>query len=789
MFPWEDAAEAGFNDWSVTSLTTLPGWAVFLLTAGLMVAFLVVLESLRKAPWRVKLPLLTLRALGLLCVLALVLEPGVQLQQVSSTPGRVAVLLDVSRSMGLPVGDAPASSEDDPRRHSRLERAQNFLQEARGALASLPGALSLEGAVFHQDVESATFEDLVAAAPQGNSSNIAKALTTAMASKPGRPLAGVLLISDGADNVDLPGNTIPNELREKLRAAGVPIHTFTLGHERGFKDVAVASVAADDFAFVRNPLEVEATISARGFPGMTIPVTLKREGRVIAQTTAVLPDGDGTVDVRFKFEPRDVGEAIYSVEVAEQVGEVLVDNNRRSFTLKIIRDRIRVLQVAGRPSWDVRFLRKLLKENPSVDLISFFILRTPRDQTAVRQEELSLIPFPTRELFTEELGTFDVVIFQNFNFAPYEMGGYLPNVRDFVVNKGGGFAMVGGELSFSEGGYDGTPLADILPVTLPPGRGHYVEEQYTPTVTEAGKRHPILSLGNTDPVTMMQNLPPFEGFNGSVGLQPGSEALLTHPAPRSGPSGQPVLAVREVGKGRTLSLHSDSLWFWALPDAAKGGRGTAHRELWANAIRWLIGDPALSRVRVEAKSGAFDPNEPVVLVVRAFDSGYGPLAGATVDLTLEGVGDNAPAAPTPDSVLPPSNARKVTSLQGETGPEGEWVVRLPSPGPGAYRARVTARAKGAALGTDEDAFLVRSADREIADGAPRPELMAALSELTGGTQIESGDEIAGLQWKVPEGVRVHKRKSIPLWDRWQVALAFALLWGLEWALRRRQGYA
>ncbi|MBI5493614.1 MAG: hypothetical protein HY904_01225 [Deltaproteobacteria bacterium] len=766
-----DAQDLAYNDWSITALSPWP-WPVLAAAVVLLaVAAWVVAGPLRTAPGATRRLLLGLRALGLLAGAALLVEPGLQLQQVSSTPGRVAVLLDTSRSMGLPSGgEAPAT---------RMDRAREFVTVAAAALQRLPPSVSVESWTFDRALAPSTAEALRTVAPAGDRSDLWRALTGVLDGRPGKPLAGVLLISDGADTHDLPGNGLPLEAAERLRRAGVPVHTVALGAERGYRDVAVESVRADDFAFVRNPLEVEATLVATGYDALDLPVTLRRDGRVVAVTQVQLPGGGGRAVARFKFEPRDVGEAVYAVEVPAQVGEVIVDNNRRSFTLKTIRDRIRVLQVAGRPSWDVRFLRRLLKENPSVDLISFFILRTPSDNANVRQDELSLIPFPTRELFTEELGTFDVVVFQNFNFGPYEMGAYLPNVRQFVLN-GGGFAMVGGELSFSEAGYDSTVLADVLPVRLPPGRGHYVEEPYTPTVTEAGRRHPIMALPGGRVGDVVGRLPQFEGFNLTDGLAPGAEALLTHPAPRSGPRDQPVLAVREVGKGRTLSLMTDNLWFWALPDAGADGRGTAHRELWANAIRWLIGDPALSRVRVEARGGAFDPGQPVELVVRAFDASYRPLPGAHAELVLEGALEGG------DAAVP---YRAVAQQKGVTGPEGEWVVRVPSPGPGAYRARVTARAAAGSLGSDEDAFLVRQSDREIAEGAPRPELMAALSEASGGTVVRSPDDVGGLEWKIPEGVRVHRRRTEPLWDRWEAGAVFALLWALEWVLRRRAGFA
>ncbi len=133
----------------------------------------------------------------------------------------------------------------------------------------------------------------------------------------------------------------------------------------------------------------------------------------------------------------------------------------------MIRDRVRVLHLSGRPSWDERFLRSMLRRDPNVDLVSFFILRTETDEQPWNHNDLSLIPFPTFEIFEEQLRSFDLVIFQNFNYAPYGVEPFLPNVRDYVEG-GGALAMVGGDLSFASGGYGATALRDVLPVELPP---------------------------------------------------------------------------------------------------------------------------------------------------------------------------------------------------------------------------------------------------------------------------------------------------------------------------------
>ena len=143
----------------------------------------------------------------------------------------------------------------------------------------------------------------------------------------------------------------------------------------------------------------------------------------------------------------------------------------------------------------------MLRRDPNVDLVSFFILRTETDEQPWNRNDLSLIPFPTYEIFEEQLRSFDLVIFQNFNYAPYGVEPFLPNVRDYVEG-GGALAMMGGDLSFASGGYGATALRDVLPVELPPtpptltgaGDADLTTDAFRPRLTAEGRTHPVTSL-------------------------------------------------------------------------------------------------------------------------------------------------------------------------------------------------------------------------------------------------------------------------------------------------------
>jgi uncharacterized membrane protein len=223
------------------------------------------------------------------------------------------------------------------------------------------------------------------------------------------------------------------------------------------------------------------------------------------------------------------------------------------------------LQVAGAPSWDVKFLRRFLEGDPSVQLVSFFILRTQRDlATSYTERELSLIQFPYERLFEEDLWTFDVVIFQNFDaenyFDPYQSGTLLGNVREYVEN-GGAFVMIGGDRSFGLGHYGATPLADLLPRrAVAIGRAADTAS-FLPMLTEEGERHPITRLVAEagENAEWWKRLHPLDGTNVVLRAKPDAAVLLAHPD-RKDADGRPlpILAVQEVGAGRSMALTVDA---------------------------------------------------------------------------------------------------------------------------------------------------------------------------------------------------------------------------------------
>jgi len=765
---------AGYNAWRFTLLSPFPPWLITLIAIAAVCSVILAWRGLRSEarPHR-RAILVALRAAAALLALFLLLEPAVRLLQTARVKNRLAVLVDASRSMHFPV--APGGP-------SRAEAASAFIARHRAALESLSDRVAVEWYTFERDLAPADPAALAQGlAPRGGRTDLMGALKAVSAgSGAGRKLAGALVISDGADNVALSEGMTPSA-RAELKALGIPVTTVALGSGSP-KDLAIERVAVDDFAFVRNTVVVEVTLSARGFGNEEVPLALRREGTVVARATVKLESGKERYTVPLAFAPDTIGTFVFTVAAPVYPGEAVAENNARSFVLRVIRDRVRVLLVAGRPSWDERFLRGLLKQDPNVDLISFFILRTSTN-TPGPQDELSLIPFPVPEIFGEQLRTFDAVFFVDFAYQPYrslDIERYLPALSAYVRN-GGAFAMLGGEQSFSDGHYGETSLADILPVDTPDGLA-MTSESVHPRLTVEGRRHPVTSLASGDGANeaAWAALPPLPDLNRTRQLAAPSGASVLLEAPSVVVDGRPapVVAVREVGSGRTLAVTTDSSWFWGFLAAGEGGTNRAYQRFWNNALRWLVRDPALTPVQVEPDKPAVEPGEPVGLSVSVRAPDYGPGAGTPVSAELVAEDGHA-----------------VAHGEAVAGPDGVAHLELAPPGPGAYKVVASAGPRcgsppcpaGAPAEQATAAVAVRAAGPEDLDAAPRPDLLRAVAEATGGA-FSNGDRLPEVRLAEPEVVEIGRRKDVPIWDRALFLCGLVLALSAEWVLRRRWGY-
>jgi uncharacterized membrane protein len=762
------------GDWS-------PTWIALLALLGVVVIGISAYDLKNLAPRR-RFTLVGLRAVVYGLAVLLLLEPALDLKHVSKVKNDVAVLVDTSRSMTL-----KADQDGEQTRHGRAAEA---IEELKPALERLEDDHNFHYFAFGENTRPSSLSSLAGATPQDDASDMAGALEEVKEELDVENLGGLVLAGDGIDTGALGrrlqrGEDLDQTTLEQFESLGAPINTLAVASSEGLRDVAVARVLHDDFAFVHNKVSIEVDLQVIGMGQTSFPVELRREGQLL-QTRQVSVSADQTdYRVSFDFVPERIGKEIYTVSTPEFSGEALVENNISHFLLNVIRDKVRVLQVVGRPSWDERYLRRLLKRNPNYDLISFFILRTDTNVQLVPNDELSLIPFPTRELFEDELGSFDLVIFQNFNFEPYNMRRYLSRIAGFVKD-GGGFMMVGGDLSFASGGYAGTPIEEILPVELPALRSSESvidTRHFRPNLSEAGLRHPITQLA-FDPqsnIDIWSKLPKMRGSNVVTGAKPEATVLATHPNINHDGKPMPVVTVSEVGEGRAMALTSDSTWRWALRHVGDGGTAREYQTFWNSAMRWLIKDPELKLIQVEIPEDVYPPGRQVEATVRISRPDYTPAAETSGTLRVLRRDLQKPGS----DDIPESQV--IDTLEFETDHSGEATFELPVSRTGVYELAAEAKTDAGRL-TDQDIFLSVPNVNEFREIIPREDLLAAMAESTGGyhTILPSFDADS-LNFKPPSYSKVNRRQVVQLWDSFLIFFLILGLLGAEWALRRRWG--
>jgi SAM-dependent methyltransferase len=746
--------------------------------------------------------LLVLRLVALAALLAVALELTLRIEQVTPAGRRLVVLVDGSASMAL----ADAAEEGSPARtrQARLEAAWQASADAR--VGWRDDGLVLDVRSFALQTTPLTGEraDTLAGRPDGAGSDLARALAELEQPEPDRaPLGGVVVISDGLVAED---DATDAHVIAAGEALGVPITTLSVGAPY-LRDASVAQVRAGEFAFVENVTELEAVIVAHGLRGTPTAVELRRDGEVVATRKLRLGADGEPVQVRFEVAPDRVGQFVYEIAVPALPGEATHDNNGRAFVVKVLRDKVRVLHVAGRPDWDVRALRTLLRRDPNVELLSYYILRglddiAREDTTAA----LSLIPFPTDELFEEELGSFDLVVLHNFDAVQHDVEQYLDNIARYVED-GGALVLIGGDLAFSDRGYGLPELASLLPVD---SRGRIPLERgpLRPSLTEAGRRHPITAwLAATD--EGWAQLPALDDHN-PLGPSPRGEAigatsLLVHPdGAAEGGRERPILAVSEPGRGRVMVLATGSTWRLGFaPDLPLVDGARPYDLLWLGAVRWLLRDDTSGRLALETDKPRYLVGESVQLQATTWAPSYAPEPGVTVAWSLRPLAGAQDDTPAPVPAL--HEGQWVTDGLGrarqeiEGLPVGAYVAQASRGLPGDAPAGA-AVAETDALGQHEvrRVLIVEPPGRELAkvDADPGIDRLARLAARTGGEALSAVEDDA-LPRRIPlaettrarDGLRVDARRDVPLWNGWLALLLLLVAFGGEWWLRRRQGEA
>jgi len=391
-------------------------------------------------------------------------------------------------------------------------------------------------------------------------------------------LAGVILVTDGQVH-DAPAPPLEDERLKKL-----PIHTVYTGAEDE-KDISVIVTQAPRYALTGDEVTVTVRVDAQGYAKAETE-KLRLEVMQDGEPTGVFPVVTGEErNIRFKLD--HAGDTVVSFTIPRLEGELTAANNTAFSIIRAVRDRLRVLLVSGKPHAGERTWRNLLNSDPAVDLVHFTILRSPKALDPTPSSELSLIAFPTHELFQRKIKNFDLIVFDRYHLQGILQGFYMRNIREYVKN-GGALLMASGDEYGSESSLYKTVVRDILPARP---LGGTIERGFIPEKTELGDVHPV-----TERLTDKQQAWGRWFRQVKAEVPPSSRVLMT------GAEKYPLLVLDKAEKGRVAWLASDHTWLWA--------RGLEHggpqKELLRRLVHWLMKEPELEENRLVVSVDGFD---------------------------------------------------------------------------------------------------------------------------------------------------------------------------------------
>ncbi len=741
-----------------------------------------------------------LKLAGITALLFCLLEPMFSGTQPRSGANLFVIVADNSQSMIV---------KDLNVKESRGELAQKQLKSDEEWQTRLEQDFDVRRYTFDDRVHSvADFHKLDF---QGKSSHLTSTLNNIADRFKGRPLAGVLLFTDG---------NVTNELADFDWNSLPTIYPVVTGTDSVRDDLSVKEVAVSQTNFEAAPVTVRAEIDASGFVGENVTVLLKDQAdKVVERKKIRIVDGPEPHVARFQFRPAEQGVNFYRVEVTSEEEkkenstspkpvdrsevEATFQNNQRTVAVDRNGGPYRILYVSGRPNWEFKFLRRAIQTDPETELVGLIRLakREPRftfrdraedgtrssfyqgfedqnDEEAEQYFQPVLIRIGTEEGGEELRDGFPKTADQLFRYhaiilddieAEFFTPDQMTLIKQFVAQRGGGLMMLGGQESFAEGEFDRTTIGDLLPVYTDAKSPEADPQIFRFSLARDGWLEPWARLRKTEDEERIRinEMPDFVSINRVQRLKPGAERLGEL---RNGEGDTfPAIATQSFGKGRTAAVLIASMWRWDLQ--RESNETSDLQKAWRQTVRWLVGEVP-KRIEVDVQTP--DQNEQGQVLIRTIvrDEVFDALDNAQVKVSVK---------------MPDGKSINVTAQASESEP-GVYEAKFAPTQSGAYQASVTVNGPdGSEIGQEDSGWASEPAADEFKQLKPNTKLLEEIAERTEG-EVISLEQLDSFVADLPNKRQViTETKIYPLWHRaFLFAIAIICLAG-EWALRRYKG--
>ncbi len=701
-----------------------------------------------------RIVLTLLRAAAIVLLGGCLLRPALLVSVSIPQQNVLGILLDDSKSMLIQDSDSG----------TRLDQVRRLFGDSAGTVVErLSERFALRFYRFSETMER--IDRAAALRGTGGRTDLAGALSEVRRDFAGVSLAGLVVVTDGADN----GGQSMSDPVLSLQAGKIPVYAVGIGRERFDRDVSVERIELPRSTLKGAVLLGSVTLRVRGVAGEVVSLTVEDNGKIVATREVTVPKGTETITVPVRIPPLESGVRPIRVQVRPLRGEAVSQNNSQDATVRVRGRREKILYVEGILRPEFAFLRRAAAADSNLQVVGLQRSSKGKFLRLGVDDSLELVKgFPTTrsELFQYRalvLGTIE---------AGFFTADQLRMIGEFVSERGGGLLALGGRASFGEGAFQSTPVADVLPLlfvnrTADSGEAA-VELRVTPTPAGLGNAALILTDREETNAARWDSLPPLTSVNRLGGLKPGATVLLEGRAPQGGQA-VPVLAQQRFGRGRALMLGVQDTWLWQM-HADLDVLDQTHETLWRQLLRLLV-EEVPDRVEL-----AMSPEHPVPgqrVTIRAEFS----------DSTFLRVNDARLAA----DITAADNSVASVPLDWGLAQDGVYSGSFVATTEGSYRILVRGTRGGDSIVTEPEFLDVADRGADFLNAEMRAPLLRRLATETGGKFYTAAtvDQLPDDVLYTESGVTVKETKD--LWDMPIIFLGLVGLLGTEWIYRRRRG--
>jgi uncharacterized membrane protein len=735
-----------FSKGKLVLLASWPSWVLILL---LLIAAGAVAWFLRER----RSVLSTLRLIGIgvaqTAMIAIILfmlwHPAMSVARLRPQQNVIAVLVDDSRSMGLP---------DQSGDKTRLQDAEDLLNNQ--LLPELSKKFQVRLYKFGRD---ASRIDQANGLVAGDDATRMGDSLKHIASEAGTmPLGAVVVLTDGGDNT----GGVDRETLSQIRQLHLPVHTIGFGPDHFAKDLEIVDANVPARVLANSRVSAQVNFRQHGLEGQKVNLMVRENGHPLAKQEITLkPEVDQSETIMFNAGP--AGAHSFQVGIDPIAGEQNAANNFVVRLVNVTQKKQRILYFEGEPKWEYKFIRRAMDDDPAIEIVS--MVRTTENKT-YRQgidnpKELEG-GFPDKP---EDLFAYDGLIIGSEE-ATYFSPAQQNAIRDFADRRGGGVMFLAGRFALSDGGYANTPMAEMMPLRLEPEKT-FSRNFAMVTLTDAGKASPMLRLEDTVDANdaRWKKMPQVANYAVMGSPKPGAVVLMD--VGEAGKRSTPLLAIENYGHGRTAVLATSGTWRWQM---LQDHTDMTHETFWQQLLRWLVTETP-GQVTLSTPHQILNDDGQVHLRAVVRDKTYQDVPGATVVTNI-----NRPDGTTETLTMKPDPLEPGAYTGDYTADEA-----------GAYVAEVVASNGKDEIGRDAITFRREDGVAENFNAAQNKELLTRLSSDTGGNYYTPssakrlGDEITISE----AGISGHD--SLDIWDMPALFLLLILIRGAEWLLRRKWG--